>query len=521
MNHLPASPDYDVLIVGSGIMGAAIARSVRDGNPAARILMVDAGPVIGTLPGQHLHDTPDEEIRRRFAARAAAGNQALYVGVSRLSEDGTALADAEAGMHSLSAFGSDTREMSGSSVSWNVGGMGAHWAAATPWPYGPEVVDFLPADEWDADLETSQRLLRVHPSPYGTTVAGEIVHAALDDVFGDTSDEGRHVQAMPMAVTISETGRLLRTGPSSIFEPLALGGDDNFELRANTLAIRVEYAGSRASGITARDTVTGALSTITAHSTVLAADTMRTPQLLWASGIRPAALGKYLNEHAFLTGRVTVDRERLGITEIPLARDGEWATTATWLPRSGDNQPFQGQIMQSPVMDAATGDATDYAVLLALYIPTEVRAENRIEFSDTETDIVGMPRMTVHFSYSAEDQAMIERARDRQAAAAQRLGEFVPERDSLLLAPGSSLHYTGTVRMGAADDGTSVCNPDGRVWKFDNLYLAGNGVVPTPLTCNSTLTGTITAVRAARSILLDLETATAGASPIARGIPVA
>ena len=79
-------------------------------------------------------------------------------------------------------------------------------------------------------------------------------------------------------------------------------------------------------------------------------------------------------------------------------------------------------------------------------------------------------------------------------------GDFDPETERMLLPPGSSLHLTGTVRSGTVDDGTSVCDTDGRVWGFDNLYLAGNGVIPTAVVANSTLTGTITAVRAARAV---------------------
>lgn len=137
---------------------------------------------------------------------------------------------------------------------------------------------------------------------------------------------------------------------------------------------------------------------------------------------------------------------------------------------------------------------------LSLYAPVESRPENRLVFSDTETDLAGMPRITVEFGHSDADRTLIDRALAEVRSLAEEFGPFDPATESALLPPGSSLHQTGTVRSGTADDGTSVCDPDGRVWGYDNLYLAGNGVIPTAMAANVTLTGAVTAIRAARAV---------------------
>lgn len=94
----------------------------------------------------------------------------------------------------------------------------------------------------------------------------------------------------------------------------------------------------------------------------------------------------------------------------------------------------------------------------------ESRPENRLEFSEHETDVTGLPRLRVEFDYTERDLALIEEARERIRTVAERFGAFDPASDCVVLAPGSSLHLTGTVRSGAVDDGTSVCDPSGRVW---------------------------------------------------------
>ena len=269
--------------------------------------------------------------------------------------------------------------------------------------------------------------------------------------------------------------------------------------------MRIEHDGARARGAEVLDIASGGRRVIEAAVTIVCADTFRTPQLLHASEIRPDALGRHLNEHTFLTGRVLLDLERSGLTlaDLPERREDEFATDSLWLPHHGEEQPFHGQIMNTTYADD-TGAPLAYGVSVSLYSPVESRPENRMRF-DGGTDLLGMPRFELEYGLSATDETMLDQARDEHVALFRLFGDFDPHTEAALLPAGSSLHPTGTVRAGAVDDGGSVTDPDGRVWSFENLYLAGNGVVPTAMVANTTLTATITAVRAARAALRRLE----------------
>ncbi|WOF24034.1 GMC family oxidoreductase [Microbacterium betulae] len=499
------SPEFDVLIVGGGLMGAGLARAVRDADPDARIAIVEAGPAIGGTRGQHLHEIDDPELWRRYNRGLRAGTQAHYVGAAAASDPGSTAAHAEPGVYRLGSFGEDADELPGAAIAWNSGGMGAHWTAATPTPYGAEVFAFGGRDEWDADLARARELLQVHPDPYGQDPAAEPVIARLRELFDPVSAPGRGVQAMPMAVQpvgdAGPHGPLRRTSPRVIFPPIADGSDPAFTMLSDSLCLGLVMDGSTATGARVRHLPTGGEREVTAARVAVCADAMRTPQLLFASGIRPPALGRRLNEHVFVSGRVLVDAAEvpLDLAALRPTLAGEWHVASHWLPHSGARQPFQGQIMSALVLDEDLRTPLGYFVQLSWYVPTETREENRVEFSETETDVAGLPRMRVRFSYSDADRRMIAEARAAQRRAGEALGDFVPGRDSEVLAPGSSLHYTGTVRMGL-DPETSVCDPDGRVWGTDNVYVAGNGVIPTPMTANTTLTGMVTVVRAARAV---------------------
>ncbi len=498
--------DADVLIVGSGIMGSIVARQLRDSDPAIRLLMVDGGSPIGEAPGLHLHDTPDPDLWSRYNERVASGIQGMYTGAAT-TPDIADLATTSPGMFHSGAFGHTTGDMPGSALSWNVGGMGVHWTAATPWPAGSETFDGGEPDVWADDLAAARRLLRVVPAAIGPTPPGEIVLDVLRRRYRGIGPADRAPQPMPMAVLPTSSGLMPRTGPSVIFPPIATDDDDAFTLLAGTLATSLVIESDQVTGARLRRVADGAESTVSAAITIVCADALRTPQLLFASGIRPEALGRYLNEHAFITGRVLLDLDRFGLDRdrLPIPRTGEFSTDSLWLPQNGAEQPFHGQIMDTTYVDD-DGRPLAHSVGVSLYSPVESRPENRLVFDEHEVDVTGLPRLRIEFAYSPTDLALIERAMVELRSIAEEFGAFDPATEQALLPPGSSLHLTGTVRSGTADDGTSVCDPDGRVWGLTNLFVAGTGVIPTPVVANATLTGAITAVRAARAAVDRLAT---------------
>ncbi|MFE9444215.1 GMC oxidoreductase [Streptomyces sp. NPDC006602] len=495
------TPRTDVLVVGSGIMGSVVARQLRDTDPALHITMVDGGSAIGEVPGLHLHDLDDPVLWARYNEQVATGIQGMYTGAEVVREIAGSLTDLMPGMFHALAFGEDAEAMPATALAWNAGGMGVHWTAATPWPAGDEVFDFGDPARWAADLGTARRILAVTPAAIGPTEVGRTVLDVLRRRFDGVGPHDRRPQPMPMAVTPTASGPMPRTAPGTIFPTLATGGDPAFTLVTGTLATALLVQDHRVAGARLRRIADGAETEILADTVVVCADALRTPQLLFASGIRPHALGRHLNEHAFVTARVLLDLDRFGIDldVLPLPRPGEFSTDSLWLPQNGAAQPFHGQIMNRTYVDD-TGRPLAHSVGLSLYVPVESRPENRLVFSETQADLAQMPRITVEFGYSDADRALIGRALDEVRSLAEEFGTIDPATESALLPPGTSLHQTGTVRSGTADDGTCVCDPDGRVWGYDNLYLAGNGVIPTSMAANVTLTGAVTAIRAARAV---------------------
>ena len=226
---------------------------------------------------------------------------------------------------------------------------------------------------------------------------------------------------------------------------------------------------------------------------VVCADGLRTPQLLFASGVRPPALGRHLNEHLQMVSFV-----RLNDEFSPGAFPGDTAYGYVLVPFS-DERPIQGRAMalaSSPFRAAFVDQPGSSRLgMVAWYGSKDLQPDDAVELSETETDCYGMPRMSIRYRFTERDLATIEEMRRLSLRSAAVIGTLAEE--PALATGGASLHYQGTVRMGETDDGSSVCDEHLRVWGVDNLYVGGNGVIPTSTASNPTLTTVALAWRAA------------------------
>ena len=306
---------------------------------------------------------------------------------------------------------------------------------------------------------------------------------------------------MPLAVRREDDGRLWWSGSDVVF------GDEtrsnpNHRLVPRTLITAVRTAENRVLGVTARDLQTDEVYEVDAPTVVVAADALRTPQLLWASGIRPPALGRYLNDQPQIVHAVK-------LRDVPPQKTTRSAgpidvlSGVSWVPFT-DAEPFHGQVMQldaSPV--PYDGEIMPGEVVgLGWFCPKDIREEDRVEFDSRVADGYGMPAMRIHYDLTDNDRRTIARAKDEIIAVGDLLGDA--EFGAPIEFPaGASLHYQGTTRMGETDDGRSVCDENSEVWGYPGLYVAGNGVIPTALACNPTLTAVALATRGARAIAMN------------------
>jgi choline dehydrogenase-like flavoprotein len=477
----------DVLIVGSGPVGSAYARLIAESRPQTTITMVEMGPRLTEPPGVNVSNLPPEERER-----------------AQLASQGPEAGNTKSTVPGLYLLGSAA--MPAAAMTSCVGGMGVHWAGATPHPCQTERVPFIDDETWERSVQTAERLLRTRHNLLSESTGGQIIRRTLDDLFASILPSEQQVQIPPMAVRPSENGQILVTGVDDILQPIPglLSEQGRFELRSDTLCRSLQLSSDRITSAVLEHRPSQVTGTLGARVVVVVADSFRTPQLLWASGIRPAALGRHLMDHPRFVAEVALDPALMP----PLTPDEEQRQllSASVVPFSDPQHPYQGGVTHAArTLSGERAPSPAGSAVLVWWGRTQPQPENRVVFSDVQPDWCGMPGISIEFELARQDTDELERGRAFLDTAAGALGQYLPGRLPQMSPLGSSRHYEGTVRMGERDDGYSVCDPWSRVWGLRNLFVGGNGVIPTATTCNPTLMSVALAARSVEEVLRTLD----------------
>jgi choline dehydrogenase-like flavoprotein len=499
--------NVDVVIVGSGPAGSAYARIITDYAPRASVAVVEAGPAITTPPGQHSSTIADraELARAKAMSQGPVYRSGGWTGAAE--RDREPAAERGDGLFLLSDGNAEMREFPAGSASSNVGGMGSHWFCCCPPPGGSEVIRCIQMARLTRAFAEANRLLDVASDRFESPAA-RYVSTMLGSLFDAGRPSNRMVQPMPLAAS-RPPGNATLHGPGVILGDVFDRPGARATSLTKTRALRVLVENGSAQGVELQSLDSGEIWTLRAKWVVVAADALRTPQLLFASGVRPPALGRYLNEHAMVVTMFELSSSEFMPSpsrEAGISGAGGLFVSAangvTWIPPLGEAFPCSIQTFE---IDGASlppeqlADAGGKPVFAAGgFVAKDVRSEDRIEFSEGEKDWAGLPKIAVRYGLTALDQTRIEATRAALTKMASMGRPLFKE--PRLLPPGSSLHYQGTYRLGGQDDGSSVCDPTCRVWGVTNLFLGGNGLIPTETACNPTLTSVALATIGAEQI---------------------
>lgn len=443
--------DIDVLVVGSGPLGTAAARRLAEHG--RRVLMLEQGPAISDPPGSHVRNASRFQADPDAYLAIATDNLAYF--------DGTAPRDA----------------LPGAAVTTVRGGQGVIWTNLCP--RGDAPWDALTAEAWGRYYGIAETYLGVQGEGFEASQRQQRIRAVLLEPL---AARGRQIETLPVAAQFGAEDHLHFTAPHDI-----LAGSSD-------AAARVQIAQGTVERLVGRGTrVEGAVAAgemIEADEVVVAAGAIGTPQLLHRSGIRPKALGRWLSYHPILICQLVLDESLCaapGVADRPPRLQIRPTETADWYALVlRDVSPFTPEAPDTAVDPNRLAE-------MQLICPVDIAEENGIRFDDQSRPTFSVP-------LSAEDQERLSNAEADSDWLAERLGRYRAGCRPMWM-PFGFAHMTGTTRMGPADDGTCVADYQGRVWGFDNLRLVTNGLIPTRMAVNPTLTGVALAAHIADSMV--------------------
>ncbi|KAG6860692.1 hypothetical protein C0995_008605 [Termitomyces sp. Mi166 len=499
---------FDVFIAGSGPLGALFARQLVDNGH--NVVMVEIGDQDTRVPGAHKKNEIEyQKDIDRFVRVIQGALSTVSVPVSSAvipTLDPSAWRIKDPNKHIISngrnPYQRTYNNLGAQAVTRGVGGMSTHWTCATPEflkrdTQGnvferPVIYEAVADDdaEWQLLYNAARSIIGTSTTEYNHSIRHNTVLKTLQESYPD-----RNVQSLPLACH-----RLAEDSPyvqwhaadnifGDMFDPAKKRKRNakdvergTFVLLTNTRCTKLHLT---------PDTSPDEAQLIPNLGRYITEQPMAFCQIILrqAEPTSKALVDDVTNfddkpdwwEQAVVAYQEENPKDPL---PIPL-QDGEPQVT---IPASYE-RPWHTQIHRDAFSYGETGPLVDSRVVVDLRFfgrQTGIQ-DNRIIFENDIKDGYGMPQPTFVYEPTTE---------------------FANESSEMMDEPGLALHLGGSTRLGRGnvenEYNASVADYNSQVWKFDNLYVGGNGLIPTAFGANPTLTSMCLAIRAAYKIHQDL-----------------
>lgn len=475
-----AAADLDVIIVGSGPAGTAVAEHLFHTSPGLRIGVLERG---GILTLTHFNNLLPNDRRRQFLDRFGTHEWTgdLVDGIALQALGGRGIA---AGGH-LRRF---------------------------------DAVDY---DLWAPEGEWPEPVVEALDHYYPLAEARRCVHKG--DLSGEAQAWARDrlsefcPEAPPVGVDFTErnrfsVGRGYDSSVARLWNLLLedrLGGSQRLFVCTRAYVRSLVTKGTRITAVECTDAA-GVSRVLGSRAFVLAASPIESARLVLHSRVPTSSqvVGQYLAEHIERRALVVLKQPREALSgdgiSLVLVQHAEVARDRL----SRFQIHLRGQLEHGDMVVAVGGFAAMDPV-----------PDNCVELSRDQFGGYGVPLASTQLRLSEDDRARAARLESRIVEVASKLGSvaFVTERFPLetfspqfvqqgrvqVMPPGRSYHEAGTLRMGA-DPRASATDERGRLHGVDNLYVADAALFPSVGIANPMLTVTALGYHVADSLARDL-----------------
>ncbi len=439
----------DVLIAGSGPIACTFARYLVDGGFNA--LIADSGPHYSKRRGAHLRNAVEYQsdidrftpvIMRLLDPYSLAPRSKNAAGLDPLFFQN------EAGQvptrSALNPRQDPCRNLTGAAASHAVGGMFIHWTNNVPRQHPSlERTKLIDHEEWEDLYSAAEKLVNMHTDIYTNSVRQTIIKRILTAHYG--SQPFFHgIQDMPVAAERRRDNPEFVTfsGSDTILGPLADREDGgHLTIMPEHRVTSMKQQGGRIVSAELCDMRSRARKTAEADIFIIACGAVHTSQLLWASNIRPRALGHYLSDHIFAFCQIVLKEAVIKEMGAEAVRRGFAADRHSrdpipipmkdppphiWIPVS-ESRPWHCQVQRdvTPIGGIPADIDGRLVVDLQWFGMIDPVYENHVRFEEDMRDKFGMPQPTFEFSYGDEDKGRASNMMADMVDAAGALGGFL------------------------------------------------------------------------------------------------